>query len=177
MRYFLMKKDERYTDVPQFRDWFQQIDVRDITPLRSHKLAYRTLLQIVPYEHNTYPDILFSPALLFSQKMRDIVALYEKRITYKQIVLLDSENMVTELYFMPILSIVDCLTEESEYNLDHSVVTKAVLDQAKIPGKSLFWLDNVKSKHTIIRLDLAESILRRQVEGLVLIDVELKRGG
>lgn len=42
-------------------------------------------------------------------------------------------------------------------------------------SSQIFWVNDSKKRHTIISLDLAESLLRRDVFGLGLKEVELFR--
>lgn len=175
MRYFLLKQDDLYSDAPYIKNWNQTIDVRNISLGGAHRLKHRILVELVPNRHVVFLDVLTNPTLMYSEKVKNVTELYNENIKHKQVVLLDSENMFSELYFMPILPVIDCLSDKSKFNLDHSIVQEAILIEDKIRGHSLFWLAGVKSKYTVIRLDLAESLLRRRTRGVKLIHVALER--
>jgi hypothetical protein len=168
MRYFRLEQDKRFTDIPYIMNGFNKIDGRKIRRDQSRSLPHRVLMELYPNPNTVFGDIILSPYLLLSEKAREAVNLYEQRLPYKQVVLLDSENALTNLYFLPILEVVDCLSAASEMNRGRTVIRRAVLLKSKLPSPSIFRLDNVDCAQIIVRLDLAESLLRRGVRGIKL---------
>ena len=176
MRYFVMKQDERITDRPYPRDFFEKIDIRNATANRGGLLAARTLINIRPSEFTVFPDVLCSPVTLVTQESRNVIDKYDEYLVYRQIVYLDSENRKVQLYFMPMLEIIDCLSEKSEYvNESKTQLSKVVLRQAPIRDKSLFQIKNKTQRVIIIRLDLAESLLARDSKGFILKEADMEQ--
>ena len=172
MEYYLIKADTDYTDVPVVESWFDRIDVRDMKRARASRLPERELLFLQGNPHTTFTDILFRPFLLVSEKMQEVITLYEPDTIFKEIVLLDTVNQLAELYFCPVLHKVDCLTEQSEFNLDGSVIKKAIINVSKTGDKSVFLLAGVQGFQAVGRLDFIESLLRRDIRGLTLTPIE-----
>lgn len=173
MQYFIIECDERYVDSPNIINWFMKIDIRNINKDNSYKLSKRMVLKVTPNKNITFTDIITKPFLLVSNNFKKIIDIYEPKIIYKQVALLDQENEKTELYHLPILPKVECLNIKSRFNQDRSIIKEAVLDYDKIKEYSLFQISGIKNIYTVIRLDLLESILRRGGSGIAISAVEL----
>jgi hypothetical protein len=173
VRYFIIKQDEQCPDAPNIINWFGKLDVRKIKQGASHALPRRLLLPISSNPNTVFTDVVSVPFLLYSERVMRTVGVYESSMVYKQVVLLDGKNQLAELYFLPILKAVDCLSDKSELNRDASVIRRAVLLAHKLPDRSIFRLGEVNCVCTIVRLDLAESLLRRGVRGISLHEVEI----
>ena len=173
MQYFIIEGDKRYVDGPNIINWYEKIDIRNINKDNSYKLPKRIVLKVSPNKNIIFTDIITKPFLLVSDKFKKIIQIYEPRIIYKQVALLDQENEKTELYHLPILPKVECLNVKSRFNQDRSIIKEAALDYDKIKDYSLFQISGVKSIYTVIRLDLLESILRRGGRGIAISEVEL----
>lgn len=173
MRYFLLEQDEDFSDVPYVKSWPEKFDVRKIKQNQSYRLPRRVLLEIHSNEHTVFSDVIVKPFLLFSNTARETVSIYESRIPYKQVVLLDVEYGLTSIYFLPVLETVDCLSPKSELNPGRTVIRHAIIEALKLPDRSIFKLGNTKGTHIVVRLDLAESLLRRNVRGINFREIEV----
>jgi len=173
MRYFIIGQDETCIDAPKIMNWFDVLDVRKIRRGQSHAIPYRMVLDIQPSEDTYFTDIVSKPFFLCTEVVKEAVKIYESDIIHKQIMLYDLKNRLSELYFLPILDIVDCLSDKSELNRDRSVIHRAVLDESRLPDSTIFRLGGVNSTYIVARLDLVESILRRGVKGISLKEVEI----
>ena len=176
MRYFIMEQDAEHNDAPNIINWYGKLDVQKLKQARSWEIPDRVLLEIRENPDTIFTDVISKPFLLYSKKTKDAVSIYESGIVHKQISLLDDQNLLTELYYLPILKSVDCLSDKSELNTDKSIIRRAVLDKNKLPRRSIFALDGLSSSYTVVRLDLAESLLRRGVRGVTFAKVEIDEG-
>lgn len=174
MKYFFISLDKLYTDAPAIENWSDIIDIRNIEMEKSHILSDRISLPIRSNLHTTFTDIISFPFLLVTEEFQKMIKLYEPLTPFKEVILLDGKNKLSELYYMPILERIDCLTADSVYNLDKSVIKRGVIDPAKTKDKAIFWLDGVNGTYTVVRLDLIESVLRRAGRGIALKELELK---
>lgn len=177
MRYFLLEADKGYTNVPQIINLHAQIDVRDLKKGSYYKIPKRILLRIRGNKNTVYTDVISQPVFLISELMKKVLEKYEPNLNYKETVLLDQEYGQAERYYLPTLEEIDCLTKESVFNLNHSVLHKIVIDTDRTEDKCLFALSGVSNRYVIARLDLIESVLRRGAKGLHLKEIEVVKGG
>lgn len=166
MRYFLLKQEPDETNVPNLDNWYSQIPPPKLRPEKAHTLPNRFLINLVSSDFCVFTDAVLSPFLLLSQTLRDVVAFYEPKLPFKDIVLLDRKTRKSALYYLPILDSVDCLAEGTVYNLNKSALKHAVIEPEKAKGRSIFRIGGVLNTYIVVRLDLAESALRRGVRGL-----------
>lgn len=174
MRYFLIKPNKQYQNLPEVINWYEKEEARRLLQKEYDRLPEQMLFPIRGDENTNYLDVLFHPFFLLSKPIKKVLELYEPNYDYKGITYINPKMRQVKDYFYPILPEISCLTEESQYNLDHIVVTKAVINRWKVGDVSLFRLQDVKNKQIIIRLDLVESLLRRGAKGFVLEEVKCK---
>lgn len=173
MRYFLLKQHAAFTHAPCLINWFNVFDARKLRPETAREIPYRSLIAVKPDAMLCFTDVVLSPYLLLSASLKKVVAAYEPGVQYKDVVLLDKEHEQYELYYLPILEEVDCLHETSECTLDRSRIKRAVFAREKLSARSIFRVGGLKDAHIAVRLDLAESFLRRKAAGMALTEVEV----
>jgi hypothetical protein len=175
MRDFVLKQDARITDIPYTKDFFEKIDVRNVSAESGEMLPPQTLIGLRPSKFTVFPDILCTPILLLTYAAQNIVKLYNDRIDYRRIIYLDQINESVNLYFMPLLEIVDCLSARSEYvNAGRGAFSKVVLKAEPIEDECIFSVKNRTQRITVIRLDLAESFLANDCRGFTLEEAEIE---
>ncbi len=173
MKYFILKQHKQYTDAPVILNWYNKIDVRDIDKAKAQKLPHRTLLNIQNNPHTIFPSIISEPFFLVSQETRDAISLYDQTIKFKQVVLLDTANSLIELYFLPVFEKVTCLAKGCILNRNRSIIFDAILNKNCMQDRSVFQIGDANGTHVVARLDLVESILRRNAKGVFLQPVTL----
>lgn len=173
MKFYILETDASYTNCPRIKKWFGRIDHRDLNLHDAHKIPYRQLFMIHESETTVFTSIVDKPFPLVSAEVKEVFDMYEPYIPYKEIILLDQKFQRMEVYYLPILEEVDCLHEKSEYNLDKSVIKKGVIDYGKTEGKAIFRLKGFGHYYMVGRLDLVESILKRNVRGIGLKELEV----
>ena len=175
MRYFMLKQDERITDMPYQQDLFEKIDLRHISASKAGLIPARTLIRLRPSKNTVFPDVLCNPVLLVTREMRDVIKVFDQYLVFRQVVCLDPENQMVQLYFMPMLEDIDCLSDKSEYvNESRATLSKAVIMRSPIRDKSLFQIKHNTKRISIIRLDLAESLLTRGCKGFTLVEAAVE---
>lgn len=174
MDYFLLKQDQRYSNTPRLVDVFKTIDVRNINLLNSHKIEDMVIFNVKCNEGTNFLDILDTQLFLISEGMKNIIEKYNPEIIFKIVPLIDLEHERQENYYLPIVEEIDCLSGKSEFNLDKSVVKKIILDKEKISGKKIFKIKESSKTLIVVRLDVAESLLRRNFKGIFLDRLELE---
>jgi hypothetical protein len=172
MRYFMMKEDTMYANRPEILNWTKIIEARDLYKRDFSKIPKRIILEIKPNKDTDFLDIITLPFLLVSKKVYKLLQEFEPNLQYKEIILLDKKYGKAEEYFLPLIKTISCLTEKTEFNLDHSVLKRVFINRKKIGDKCIFAFDEGPKNLIVIRLDVAESILRRNRYGFMLTEVE-----
>jgi len=174
MDYFLLKQDERCTYVPSITNWTSEIDVRNLNLLNADKVKDAIVLYVKTSKNNNYINVLNHPFFLVSENMKNVLEKYDSNIIFKIIALTDFNNSKQNIYYLPIFEEIKALSEEAEMNLNKTVVKKLILNEEKIKNKKVFKIKESSENMIIIRLDVAESILRRDFNGIKLEKVELR---
>lgn len=172
MRYYIMKLEDDFSYAPSLTNCFLKFDARNISKEKGYLLPKRELLGIWASSQTVFTDIVTAPFLLVSEAVKEIMEAYEPTIKYKEMVLLDRDTPKYALYYLPVLDIVDCLSrEKTKFNMMGVTILEMALDREKIPDKSIFKLVNGTANYILVRLDLAESLLRRDLLGIGLTRV------
>lgn len=120
-----------------------------------------------------FPDLLTSPLLLTSRIFAEVINIYSPETLFRIIYLLDYESGVYATYHMPFLEEVDCLSDRTMKSHGGTDLIRIILEENKIAAKSVFRIAGYTHPYVIGRLDFVESILRRNVEGITLEELEL----
>ena len=180
MRYFLLGPDKRISDAPVCENFNQRVDIRKLNPEQSWEIPSRVLVTLDPNEHTVFPDVVMAPVLMFSPEAWKVVEDYEPYLKAKEVVLLDQVNALTQIYFLPILTQLDCLAEQSPYDRVGGLLNEPVLYDEIPTLLSLFQISGMRTPHTIMRMDLMESLLCRNLYGVKMTEVRLlqrEKGG
>ncbi len=166
MKYFRIMQDDKVEDTPLIKD-------TATNPLEKMLLTDKAN---IIYVQNTdkeieYVDYIDKPILLVSDKLKDIIKVYNKSLEFKTTTLTDKVTEHQEVYWYFEPPILDCLGENTEYLKDKSIKTPTI-NENKTNDLSFFQIKNGIQRINIIRLDLAESILRRGLYGFRLIELE-----
>ncbi|WP_294352255.1 hypothetical protein [uncultured Clostridium sp.] len=172
MDYFLLKQDERYYNTPHIKDLFKKIDKRDLTLVRESNIS-DTLLYIKHDDRNECLDILDTQIFLVSEEIKNILEKYNANVVFKMIVLVDFKIFKQYIYYLPIFEEIESLNDKSEFNLNKTIVKKIVLDSTKVKDKKMFKIKESDKTLIVVRLDVAESLLRRNFKGISLKRLEV----
>lgn len=119
-----------------------------------------------------YPDIIERPLFLVSEALKKVVKIYNKDLEVHAVVLTGARDTNSqEIYWHlkpPIIN--HCLSDKSEYARE--ILKKPVINRAKTENLNFFRITNLLQTLYIVRLDLAESIIRRGLVGFKLEGLE-----
>jgi len=174
MDYFLLKQDEEYTNAPRLMDVFKNMDVRNNNLLNAHKIEEIVIFNVKCDNETEFLDIIDRNLFLISEEMKKIIEKYDSEIIFKTIPLIDLPHERQENYYMPIFEEIECLSEKAELNLNKTVVKKIILDKEKIKNKKIFKIKESSKILVVVRLDVAESLLRREFKGMYLERLEIE---
>lgn len=176
IEYFLLEQDKRYLKVPVLLDVFKKIDKRSINRQDGYKIKDITIFNLRKEEKIQFIDILDNQLFIVSKDMKNILGKYDEDIMFKNIVLLDHVEKKQGNYVLPIFEEVDGLSEKSIFNMNKTIVKKIVLDGKKVQGKKIFKIKGGDKPLIVVRLDVAESLLRRGFTGIKLTPLEVSEG-
>ncbi|MCI9071257.1 MAG: hypothetical protein HFH80_00335 [Lachnospiraceae bacterium] len=165
MKYFEIQEAPELKYAPQLENWYGKFDVRDIRLEGFPRLPDRQLFTIKPSDRTIFTDIIQFPFLLLSLKAAEVIRMYRERCFCRDVILLDQISGKSELYQLPVFDETDKLSIRERQDGAQSETVE--LD------KHIFWVRDSLKRHTVISLDLAESLLRREVTGLGLREIEL----
>lgn len=162
MRYFLLT-DSKRNPFPEIVGWSQALNIRKMNRGEYQELPSSFQLNMRTGMDHILPDILVTPFLLLSEPAMHVVSFYDPEIPWCFAVLFGDSGKECASYFCPILEEEDCAVEEV-YREGETVR----LDRRKMKGLPLFRIRVKDRKKTVIRMDLAESLLMRHAVGLEL---------
>ncbi|MED1722884.1 hypothetical protein [Brevibacillus parabrevis] len=174
MDYFLLKQDERYTDVPLLMDVHKQIDIRDMRISRAYKIADPLIFHVKAGAGSSFLDIMDRQLLLLSDKLKRVVEVYEPDTLFKLTPLIDLSRQLQKNYYLPILEEMEVLSPRTEFHHGKSRIKKLVLHKEKLRGKKIVRIKESEKPLIVVRLDVAESILRRDLTGIWLARVPVE---
>lgn len=175
MKYFLVKSNLNYERVPTIiRIPLKEISPSDLSNKNYYKFKSVTVLPIYEREEFDFIDCVSSPIFLISDICMDVVKIYNPSIVSKNIVLLSEKSGKMKTYHLPLLPVVNCLTEKSKFNSDKSSIEYAELDLAKVKNNNIFYIGDSTGNYTVIRLDVLESMLKRGVRGFHISELDIR---
>jgi hypothetical protein len=172
--YFLLSQDKRYNATPRLLGLFNILDRRDVSRKNMHKLPARMVVKAEPRESYDQPDVLDDSLFLVSDTVKHVFSFYEPDFPCRPVILLCGKT-VQMTYNLPVFEEIPCLHESSErgeYN--KTVIKKIVLARSALGNKSIFKIADTYYRYIVIRLDAAESLLRREVKGLSFCELDVK---
>ncbi len=141
-------KGQKGNPIPRIVDWYGKLDTRKLNRKEYRKLPQYVLLEMEMGEDILYPDMLFTPVFLVSSEVMELLIHYDETIPFIFMALFATDQEESASYFCPILEESDGVQDKPIYRLTRE-------------GKSEIY----------VRLDLAESLLSREVIGIALEEV------
>ncbi len=146
---YLALKTQIQNPIPRVSSWFGKLDERKLTLEAYKELPRYFLLDMKTGTDVLYPDILTEPFLMVSREAADVLRIYEEEMPFLFVVLFDTEKNESISYHLPILA-------EGDENCLRAVY------RIRKDGR---W-------EIRVRLDLAESLLFRGIEGIELTKIQ-----
>jgi len=164
MDYFWIRQDRRYLHAPKLSNARDIVRRReDVTIENERMIADVSVAFVSSQETIDFVDILDTQFFLVSDRVKDVLRMYEPSLKFKMICVLDNLAGEYSNYHMPIFSPVDCLSEKSIISPDKSEVKKLVLDAQKMDFQTIFKVAGLRTDVVLVRLDVIESLLRRKI--------------
>lgn len=122
-------------------------------------------INIEENEKSEYMDFIESPYPIVSDKLKVLLKKYDENIFFKPVVFNNIKKMKQTLYWIIVPETLDCLSTKSEFNKDDTIKRLVIDDKKAFPYK-IFKVNGLRENFIIITLDVVESILRRDFQGI-----------
>ena len=114
-------------------------------------------------------DLLGQPALLLSDNLKRLFALYVPEMQFKGIRVyannLDDDE--APLYWWPFIPRVACLSDQAT-KYPTGLLEHFILDRSALHVENIFRVDGILENKVVISLSVAESMIRRKMTGFTL---------
>ncbi len=165
MEYFIMQTDSRLRRLPQFQIPKELLSISGIEQANrkeSVSVIYVTGNKGLSIE---YPDYISGPIPLIAEKLYKILRKYQQDTIFHQVVLIEKDSGVQKVYYLMIPPSLECANKSKTAYDRAGNVLDFVLDAECIGKNRMFRVPELKNQ-IVVRLDVAESILRRDASGI-----------
>lgn len=162
MEYFILEQDRRLgsldgmiTFSEQMKQGYESVKDEEFVFIDSPKAL-------------EYGCILEKPVLLVSEEVYQILNQYERGLAHKKVIVIDMARNGQVHYFFPNFTEVSCSEQESikKNTEDTEKIDHFTVDEKLIEGLSMFQLNVYRKSYLVVRLDVAEGMLRTSLYGL-----------
>lgn len=149
VKHYILENDKK-NPLPDLQEIYSKIHVKYLSPEYEHMLQENYVFGMKTTEETLIPEILTSPFLMVKRELFQVIMMYMPDVKVKYISFIDYEREIYETYIVPVLEVI-------EYEM---------LPKTDISEKVLFYVSSYNDRYAVARLDLSESILRRNSIGL-----------
>ncbi len=156
MDYFRIRQDREYNHAPVITNLGDIVRRRlDVSIKNSSRIRDVNVAMARRCDKIDFPDILDEQLFLVSESVKTVFQMYEPGMIFK------------EVCIMPLFQEILCISDKSIITPDRSQVKRMVI---KPPSDmiSIFKAEPLITDVVIIRLDVAESLLRRKIRKFTL---------
>lgn len=166
MDYFIMKTDKRLPRLPKMQIP-KELSFMEMTRQKMERITAPSIVY-VKGDHGLsidYADYLEKPIPLIADKFQKILQKYQQDMLLHRVMLVEKETGGQRPYYLLIPPEITCVHEEETQYDAMGNVQDFVLDVQKIGNRKIFLAKDYR-KQLVVRLDVPESILRREANGI-----------
>ncbi|MCM3342403.1 hypothetical protein M3650_28205 [Paenibacillus sp. MER TA 81-3] len=167
MEYFIISQDENVENMIRFAGLKSTNKTIEVTPEQADDIHDITVVFVEGSADSVYPDYIGKPVVFVADELKKVLELYDPGLVFKCAILSNPQHSMQKVYWLLLLPRVDCLSEHTEF-YKTGAVKSIVIDHAKAAEHAIFRVQGLLEKHVIINLDVAESLLRRDLLGMRL---------
>ena len=160
--YFEIEQDKRIRNRFQFRD-IESAVREEFEPEEVGQIQDRDSI---------YPDVIDAPVFLVSDSLKKLLSAYDPEVIYRRVALNQVEERIQKKYWLLLTEKIDCLDGSSE-QYANGWDKRIVLNREQIGRRRVFKVRDIRVPRVFVNLEVAESILRRNFEGILLRPVEV----
>ncbi len=160
--YYIVKPDKRITNAININMTKQQLEQQ-----------CEQVIDCTLGDKNLQPDYimirkLFSAYHIFSDRLKNLIEIYDETLQFYAIFLCDNKNMESVAYWNCICPTLDCIVEGK-----YKCIDDVVLKNENIGDRFLFRIVFEKQEYFVFHLVLVENILRKEYIGLWFDKIEV----
>jgi len=160
MKYFMLKQDKKTPTPPIPSGLIKAVPQLIVRSKQDKEPPKLMAFPINDSQEAEYPAVLDTVFILVNTVVKELFGKYDQAITFKAVMLNDHKHRRQHFYWLMTPPTVNCLANETEFYPDRTV-KKLVLDEKKLIDKPIFKIGGLLAEHLAVRLDVAESLLRR----------------
>ncbi|MCL1989319.1 MAG: hypothetical protein FWG67_00350 [Defluviitaleaceae bacterium] len=169
MKYLAIRPCQKVKHPIQIDNFHAMTRIR-FTTAEIDQINRVTTLYVRGSPDSIFLDIYTWPLYLVSEKVKEVIEAYEHRVIFKPVILANIEHRIQKRYHLMMVDQIDAIAKETTYRLDK--ITKLVIDESKTEGRGIFEISTSKDHYLIVKLNVMESMLRRDVQGLDWEEIE-----
>jgi len=175
MDYFILNQNAKLKNVPKLTLLEQATDAKNENLLTNPHLEQTLMLQASSSPVNEYPSLFETPLMLVANDFKKILSQYQQNLEFQMALLVETNREHQAVYQLIKAPFVNCLANENDHETSQNL-HKLTLDASAIGTNRIFRVTGYPQK-LIVRLDVAESLLRRDFIGVEFEPVKLKGAG
>lgn len=165
MEYFIMQMDRRLRRLPQFQVPKELLNMSKTGQVNGKEKVSVIYVDGIQGLNIEYPDYIASPIPLIAEKLYTILKKYQQDALFHQVVLIEKDTGKQKNYYMMLPPIIESANKEKTVYDRVGNVLDFVLGTECIGRNRIFRVRELKNQ-IAVRLDVAESILRRDANGI-----------
>lgn len=114
---YLILTIQKGNPLPQVINWYGKLDVRKLNRQEYREIPRRLMLEMRTGMDVIYPDIMIDPVLMVSEEVMEIIKLYDNRMPFIFLALLDKQKEESKSYYCPVLAEDNAGQEEVLYRV------------------------------------------------------------
>jgi len=164
MEYFCLQQDMDFSPNLILTGLSNVCTKDDFIPEKAFDIPDHSVVYPISKKENQYIDILSQQFFMVTEMVKEVFSLYVPEIKYKVFCVIDNRYKIYEYYFAPILSRVS-------YKDMHPDPASLEITAEQIGDKPIFRIDSQYDNIVVVSLEIAESLLRREIVGAKFLPV------
>ena len=171
--YFMMEEDKRIQNRIRFKD----IESNVAYEFEDDELPQIQDISVLFMEGNKdsiYPDVIETPVFLVSDRLKRLLEPYDPAVFYRRVALNQVKEKKQRMYWLLITEKTECLDERSEY-YPNGWNKRVILERGAVGARRIFKVKGLMTPKILVHVDVAESIMRRDFDGILFRPVEVRQ--
>lgn len=169
MKYFLILVDKDYI-APTPIGWYGKINKKLWQEKKAYEMPKHLIFDVEKHMQMVFTDIITFPCFMVSKMVRDVIRQYSSFIKFTRVILYDKERKKSMAYYIPILESINSIKKNVMNGNNSDLIS---IESEKLEDKVIIEIYNMNKFHTIMRIDLLESILRRGAIGISVKEIHI----